>query len=280
MPPAPEKQDLSAIAKTAYYCCGVRAADARNREPIVGDQFAELFMTEKGSDVFRRFADLRMPNASNAARTRIIDDWLRDRLLAEPDLRVILLGAGFDSRAFRLIGGQWVELDQPSLIAEKNRLLPATRSPNPLQRIAIDFSAEKLDDKLKPFEDERPVIVMEGVSMYLSQTQLKATLATLQWLFPRHTLMCDLMSKAFFERYGAQVHDRIVELGSKFAELADDPARNVAAFGYRQLSRVSMVARARELGAVPIPRFMLNTFLRPLRDGYCAYVFEAEGRGK
>jgi hypothetical protein len=33
--------------------------------------------------------------------------------------------------------------------------------------------------------------------------------------------------------------------------------------------------RARELGAVPVPTFLLDTVLRPLRDGYCAHVFEA-----
>jgi methyltransferase (TIGR00027 family) len=278
MRPATGRQDLDGVAKTAYYCCGVRAEDARKRQPIVGDQFAELFMGEEGEAVFRRFADLRMPNASNAARTRIIDDWLRDRLLAEPDLRVILLGAGFDSRAFRLAGGRWLEIDQPAVIALKNEKLPASRAPNPLDRIAINFSTEKLEDKLEAFDGERPVIVLEGVSMYLTQAQLKATLSVLAWRFPRHTLMCDLMSKDFFERYGAKVHDRIVELGGKFAGLAEDPSAVVRSAGYRQLSRVSMVARARELGAIPVPMFMLNTFLRPLRNGYCAYVFEAEGR--
>lgn len=269
---------LTGVARTAYYCCGVRAEDARKRPPIVGDQFAELFMGPDGQDVFRRFAGLKIPNASNAARTRIIDDWLRERLLAEPDLRVILLGAGFDSRPFRLAGGRWVEVDQPAIIALKNEKLPAARSPNPVERIAIDFATEKLEDKLEAFEGERPVIVLEGVSMYLTEAQLRATLFALTWRFPHHTLMCDLMSKDFFERYGARVHDRIAELGGKFAALTEDPAARVRSAGYRQLARVSMVQRARELGAIPIPMFLLNTIFRTLRDGYCAYVFEAERR--
>ncbi len=278
MRPAHQMQDLSGIAKTAFYCCGVRAADAKAKEPICGDQFADLFMTGEGQAVFGRFADLTMPNAANVTRTRIIDDWLRDRLLADPDLRIILLGAGFDSRAFRLSGGRWVELDEAPLIARKDEILPAARAPNPLQRIAIDFAAEKLEDKLKAFDGERPVIVMEGVSMYLTQAQIRSTLASLAWLFPRHTLICDLMSKPFLEKYGARVHERVKELGGRFAALADDPARGIAAQGYREISRMSMAARARKLGAIPIPMFFLDTFLRTLRDGYCAYVFEAERR--
>src|SRR4051812_28971361 len=124
--------NISGIARTAWYCCGVRWADAQKREPICGDRFAELFMNDEAKELFRRFEDLRYPNTSNATRARIIDDWLRDRLLADPEQLIILVGAGFDTRAFRLPGGRYVEIDQPELIAEKNRVLPASRSPQPL----------------------------------------------------------------------------------------------------------------------------------------------------
>ena len=72
---------------------------------------------------------------------------------------------------------------------------------------------------------------------------------------------------------------RLAALGGRFTDdLVDDPARALTDAGYRQLARSSMMGRARELGAVPIPKFLLNTLLKPLRDGYCAYVFEAGGR--
>jgi methyltransferase (TIGR00027 family) len=269
-------ENITGVAATAWYCCGVRWQDAEKRAPICGDHFAELFMDEEAREVFKHFAGLRMPNASNATRARIIDDWLRDRLLADPEQLVILLGAGFDARAFRLAGGHWVELDQPALMAQKERVLPASRSPQPLNRVAIDFGTEKLADKLQEFESENPVIVMEGVSMYLSQPELKSTLSALSWAFPRHTLIMDLMSRRFAERYGAEVRRRLAEMGGVFAtDMTDDPARAVTAAGYRQIARVSIMRRARELGAVPVPTFLLDTVLRPLRDGYCAYVFEA-----
>ncbi|MFN4141167.1 class I SAM-dependent methyltransferase [Aestuariivirga sp.] len=268
-------ENISGVARTAYYCCGVRAADAGKREPICGDHLASLFMDEAGQEVFGHFADLRFPNASNATRARIIDDWLRDRLLADPEQLVIFLGAGFDTRAFRLNGGRWVEVDEAGLIAEKERVLPAARAPQPLTRLAVDFSAERLEDRLAPYEGEYPVIVMEGVSMYLSQAQLKSTLSAVQWVFPRHTLICDLMRKAFAERYAAELRKRLAALGTSFAELPADPVSAIAALGYRPIARSSIMARARELGAVPFPKFLLNTLLRPLRDGYCAHVFEA-----
>ena len=269
-------ENITGIAATAWYCCGVRWADAQRKAPICGDHFAELFMDEEARAVFRPFAGLRMANATAATRTRIIDDWLRDRLLAAPEQLVILLGAGFDARAFRLPGGRWVEIDEPAIIAEKERVLPASRAPQPLRRIAIDFASERLADRLQELEGEHPVVVMEGVSMYLSQPELRSTLSALGWAFPRHTLYCDLMSAGFASRYGAELRRRLAEIGGRFADdMPAEPARKIVQQGYRQLARRSIAMRARELGALPLPALLLNSLLTSLRDGYAAHAFEA-----
>ena len=104
---------------------------------------------------------------AGSTRTRIIDDWLRDRLLADAELPVIILGAGFDARAFRMPGGQWFELDHPALIALKDEVLPAERAPNPLRRIAVDFAAGRLEDRLKPLHYYRCSPTCRQFSVYL-----------------------------------------------------------------------------------------------------------------
>lgn len=268
---------MDPIAKTAYYCCGVRMLDAQGAKPICGDHLAERFMDAEARALFKRFEDLPAPNASNAARHRIIDDLLRGRLAAQPQLRVLLLGAGFDTRAFRLSGGEWLEVDQPSVIALKNEILPAASAPNPLQRMEMDFGTENLQDKLASWCDPAvpTVVVMEGVSMYLSPGPLGITLKALQRVLPRHTLICDLMTRKFASRYSAKLRERIVELGGSFAELMDDPGSFVAAQGYRRAGDFSIPGRAAEHGSLPIPSWLLNTLLRSVRDGYRVYVFES-----
>lgn len=268
--------NVSGVAKTAYYCCGVRWRDAQRKEPLCGDHLAALFMDAAAQELFQRFEDLKLPNIVSATRSRIIDDWLRDRLLADPEQLVILLGAGLDTRAFRLPGGRWVEVDAAGLIAEKERLLPAARSPQPLTRLAVNFARERLADALSAYEGEHAVVVMEGVSMYLTQAQMKATLSGLRFLFPRHTLITDLMTRDFAARHAAELRRRLAELGGAFAEdLTDAPARAMTAEGYRPLSRLSMMVRARELGAVPFPKLLLATLLKGVRDGYAVHAFEA-----
>lgn len=267
---------MDPIAKTAYYCCGVRAADARRDKPLCGDHLAERFMDADARAVFERFAGFRMPNASNAARHRIIDERLRELLQEKPETLVVLLGAGFDTRAFRLAGGRWVELDQPSLIALKDQKLPAAEAPNTLQRVPIDFAQDDLSAKLAPWAGTQPtVVVMEGVTMYLSADDLGATLRTLQTQLPKHRLICDLMTRAFMTRQSAGLRKEIQKLGGDFAPAQDDPAGFVESLGYRRIAAHSVVGRAVQLGAIRIPRWLLNTFLRSVRDGYRVFEFEA-----
>src|SRR6185503_21276065 len=159
---------MKPISKTAFYCCGVRMQDAESSNPICGDVYAKRFMNDEGRRILETFKDEVRPNSSNVARHRIIDDLLREELRAKPDLRIVIIGAGFDSRAYRLKGGRWVELDEPQVVAYKNELLSPATCDNPLDRVAIDFSNESVEEKLSSFATtDRAVVVIEGVFMYL-----------------------------------------------------------------------------------------------------------------
>jgi methyltransferase (TIGR00027 family) len=266
---------MKPISRTAFYCCGVRMQDAERTNPVCGDVYARTFMSEDGLGILEAFKDETSPNASNVARHRIIDDLVRAEIVANPGLRVVLIGAGFDSRAYRLEGGAWVELDEPQVIAYKNERLPASDCANELHRIPIDFSTESLEEKLSPFASREPVVVViEGVFMYLDEAAIVNVLRVLHSLFPRHKLICDLMTRKFFERYSRTLHEKISGLGATFQSLADDPEAIFLRRGYSRMERVSVVGRAVDLGSLKIPTILLKTFLRTLASGYTIYVFE------
>src|SRR5438445_539444 len=128
-------------SETAFYCCGIRMRDAWRARPICGDHYAACFMDVRGLEILRKFRGTQLSNAGNVARHRYIDDYLRQQLAIDPELQIVLLGCGFDSRAYRLRGGTWYELDEPQVIAYKNDRLPAAQATNPLCRIAIDFDS-------------------------------------------------------------------------------------------------------------------------------------------
>ena len=81
---------------------------------------AKLFALRPVAAMLDRYIDLRSPGArtSGIARTRLIDDWI-EQSGGEVD-QLVLLGAGFDTRAWRLKSLDAVriyEVDHPTLQA-------------------------------------------------------------------------------------------------------------------------------------------------------------------
>ena len=270
---------MKPISKTAFYCCGVRMRDAESDNPVCGDVYAKVFMNEEGLQILETFKDETSPNAANVARHRIIDDLLRQELLAQPELCIVIIGAGFDSRAFRLEGGTWLELDEPQVINYKNERLPVADSPNVLQRTPIDFATESLDEKLSSFRNRSPVvIVIEGVFMYLEAEVIGELLQTLQRIFPQHKLICDLMTRNFFENYGKTIHEKITGIGASFKFTVENPEEMFLRSGYRLAERIPIVEKSVLFSAPQMPESVFATLLPSLPQGYTIDVFERSSK--
>lgn len=269
---------MKPVTKTAWFCAGLRMLDAERPNPVCGDEYARRFMTQEGLDAFDRFRGEWRALASNAARCRIIDDMVRDVLRSDPEHLMVLVGAGFDTRAYRLGAGRWVEVDEEALLAFKERQLPAAECPRPLTRLAHDFATDTLEQRLAPWAGTASVtVIVEGVSMYVGPDGLARTLAAVRRVFPHHRLLIDLMTREFSERWCATLRPLLASLGAHFGELVDDPAAAVAALGYRQLRSASSVERACLHGLYPFPRWLLPvlraTYLRSAIEGYRMYEF-------
>ena len=272
---------MKPISKTAFYCCGVRMQDAEREQPVCGDTYARAFMNEQGLQILEMFKDETRPNTSNVGRHRIIDDLLRQELAANPNLTVVIIGAGFDSRAFRLDGGTWVELDEPQVITYKEERLPASSCDNELHRIPIDFANDSLEQKLASFAGRSPVtVVIEGVLMYLEEAAIDQLLQTLRRLFPQHRLICDLMTRAFFENAASTIHEKLTGMGATFKFAVDNPEEVFTRNGYRQVETIPIVEKSVLLEAGEIPPEVWQTVQPTLPQGYSIYVFETESPQK
>ena len=275
---------MNPISNTAYYCCGVRAEDAKKIRSICNDVYAEIFMDERGRQIFEPFKSEKMPNISNTTRCRLIDDYLLAELAKNNQLTIITIGAGFDTRPYRLAGGNWLEIDEPQIISYKNEKLPVKECSNPLRRVSIDFAHESLTEK---FEEESngdyTIFVIEGVFMYLEPEAIETTISAIQGRFPKHVLYCDLMSKKFFTKFAQSVHSKLVASGGTFSGRPDSPEEIFIQHDYKRIQRIPMFRRSRELGIlwdeVKIPKFMswlmLNIFLKDL-NGYDVYRLNFE----
>ncbi|MGZ3239210.1 MAG: class I SAM-dependent methyltransferase [Burkholderiaceae bacterium] len=249
--------------------------DARQSHPVCGDAYAKVFMDEYGMRIYDMFKDEVHCNASMLVRHRIIDDVLRQQLLSNPDLCVITIGAGLDSRPYRLTGGRWFELDEPAVVAYKNERLPAAKCRNQLERISINFCVDLLEDKLAPIATEEPVIIiMEGVFIYLSEDEIKETILPFHRLFPRHHLVCDLVTRQIVERYGRSLHEKIEGIGTQFKPV-DYPDKVFTTNSYRISNRISVVERSTDFGINKFPKWALKCFFSSDVYGNSIYVFES-----
>jgi len=251
--------------------------DAERDKPVCGDSYARAFMNEQGLEILETFRDETRPNASNVARHRIIDDLLRQELLADSNLTVVIIGAGFDTRAFRLPAGTWVELDEPQVITYKEERLPASNCVNELDRISIDFGEDSLEQKLSSFSNRSPVaVVIEGVFMYLEEAAINNLLQTLRRLFPRHKLICDLMTRDFFEKNATTIHEKLTGMGAVFKFTVDNPEEVFLKNSYRELEKIPIVEKAVRFEAPDISPQAWETLQPTLPSGYDIYVFETQ----
>jgi methyltransferase (TIGR00027 family) len=129
--------------------------------------------------------DRRWPGArtSGVARTRFIDDVV-DATLAAGTGQVVMLGAGFDARAYRIaaMGKAAVfEVDHPATSAAKRRRVEAVLGavPSHVHLVAIDLNTQPLPGAMSAagFDPERRTLfVWEGVTNYLVEDAVDATL--------------------------------------------------------------------------------------------------------
>jgi methyltransferase (TIGR00027 family) len=136
------------------------------------------------------------PRPSAIARTRAIDDAITAEIAGRAIDQVVLLGAGFDSRAHRLQSlrsSVVFEVDHPATQAAKRSRCEACDLPlHPVVYVPVDFEKDDLLDSLTGagFRRDRPTLFLwEGVTNYLTADAVDATLRAVVHAAPSGTLV-------------------------------------------------------------------------------------------
>jgi methyltransferase (TIGR00027 family) len=150
--------------------------------------FAEIARISVIGKLVPAFLDFGWPytRSSGVVRTRLIDDLFREAIHAGAR-QLVLLGAGFDSRAYRLQETRGIptfEVDHPATQrAKRERLKPRLQQPaENVHFVEVDFEKDNLEFRLKEagFDEKTPAVVLwEGVVSYLSEHAVGANLVVL-----------------------------------------------------------------------------------------------------
>jgi methyltransferase (TIGR00027 family) len=231
---------VAALASTARWIAAVRAHESRREDRLFHDPWAAALAGAEGEAWIARRGD--SPSLQVIAiRARYFDEFL-ERVTGERGVRqVVLLGAGFDTRAFRLswpAGTRVFELDRREVLIEKEQALRADGARPACERhvIGADLTrpwGDALDDE--GFRRHQPSCwLLEGLLFYLpTDTGLEildavtALAAPGSWLgfdLPNTTTLTHAWTRAWVEMQAVQ--------GAPFLGTMDDPRGVMEARGW------------------------------------------------
>ena len=121
-------------------------------------------------------------------RSAVFDEWLKRQIADAPDAVIIHIGCGMDSRIIRTgaENHKWYDVDFPEVIEERKRYYAET---DDYKMIAADARACGWLTAIE--EKKSAIVVMEGVSMYLTVDEMRNLADSLCTHFESITLLVD-----------------------------------------------------------------------------------------
>ena len=112
-----------------------------------------------------------------AMRARVFDDWAEAMLKQDDTALVLHIGCGLDSRCKRIKQPYklWIDCDLPDVISVRRQYYSETDS---YHMTALDASDPEQVAKLP--DSDKAIVLLEGLSMYLTNDQLHGFLQALQ----------------------------------------------------------------------------------------------------
>ena len=141
-----------------------------------------------------------------AMRARVFDDWTKQELQQNDDALVLHIGCGLDSRCKRVKQDYraWIDCDFPEVISVRRNYYTETEN---YRMTALDATDTEQIKQL-PNRDTA-IVVLEGVSMYLSNNQLHTFLKVLREKYNHLHILMDIYTEfgANASKYKNPVND-------------------------------------------------------------------------
>lgn len=189
---------ISHVSDTALMVAAARALETERPDGLTRDPFAKRLAGERGMSILAGLDGAPMLCFGIGIRSAFLDELLLEAIAKDEIDSVLLLGAGLDSRPFRLQlpeSLRWIEVDFQDMLDYKYARLH--ESPNcRLQRITADLNEPAGREVAFAGAGERTLLITEGLLMYLAADTVDAIAAAATKAGVRRWLM-DLTSTGF-----------------------------------------------------------------------------------
>jgi methyltransferase (TIGR00027 family) len=179
------KSVIANVSDTARWVAEYRARESARPDALFHDPYADSLSGERGKII----ATAARRSFGNGwffiARTKLIDN-LITHCVADGCDRVLNLAAGLDTRPYRLDlppALEWIEVDLPEIIEDKNQALAGETARCRLDRIRVDLTdaAARRDCLAAATKDAaKALVITEGLLLYLTESDVRALAAELK----------------------------------------------------------------------------------------------------
>ena len=187
-----------------------------SREGFLPDKTAEEIVASVDFD-FGKVDRSRKLAIYMAMRAALYDGYAREFAREHPDGLILQLGVGLDSRVRRVeAGNPWYDLDFPEVMALRREYFPEGGSYHHISAPALPADWLQAVPRAK-----HALVLAEGLSMYLSEADMRALMAAFQAHFGQTTFIFDAYSKTAARLSGLKNPVNAVKAKIDFA--MDDP---------------------------------------------------------
>ena len=198
---------LSGVPETMLQTVYARAKESGTRGAIY-DPKAEEIVAKLNYDFALAEKDAAM-RSGVIARTIVLDRLVTEYLARNPGAVVVNLACGLDTRCYRMKGfSHWYNLDLPETIAVRARLLPEDGTISQIAMSAMEPWGDAVAETSAP-----ALVIIEGLTMYLSEADVRRIFEVIAARFPRATVLVETMNPMVVKRF----KERSIEgSGAKF----------------------------------------------------------------
>jgi len=170
---------ITNVADTALWVATYRAIESERPDALFRDPLAGVLAGERGRKIAEKISYMKFMAWLMVVRTVAIDK-LIERAIAEGIDTVVNLGAGLDTRPYRMDlppSLRWIEIDFPQMIQYKTDKLKGEVPRCRLDHIGADLSDLPLRRKLFErigSEARKALVLTEGVIAYMSASEAES----------------------------------------------------------------------------------------------------------
>ena len=190
-----EKITLSGVPETMLQTVFARAKETKTRGAITDSKAVEI-IDRLDYDFSAADQDTAM-HSGVIARTIVLDRLVKAYLAGHGVAVVVHIACGLDTRCYRVSGySHWYNLDLPETIAVRKRLLPESGSISQIAMSAMDNWGGEIGKT-----GTSALVIIEGLTMYLSEADVKRIFAVISGRFDRVTVLVETMNPMVVRRF-------------------------------------------------------------------------------